>query len=331
LSRGKLNKNDIVGLFKENGNFLSGSDIASHLGVTRAAVWKSIRLLKKDGYVIESMPAKGYRLNRSPDLCIPELIKLLPQATIIGNKLLFFASVSSTNAVAMEMASQGCPEGTIVMAETQTAGKGRLGRSWISPPGKNLYISIVLRPAISPRDATALTLLSAVACISAIRQSYSVAATIKWPNDIIVENRKLGGILTEIKADIDRITHAVVGIGINVNLTRADMPDEIKAIATSIIDQTGELSSRTDLAAAVIREFDKWYGLLMNKGKQVVIDEWLSLSSTIGKHVMVATGRALLEGYAEGIDDEGLLILKLADGTYHKVSAGDVTLARTRV
>jgi BirA family biotin operon repressor/biotin-[acetyl-CoA-carboxylase] ligase len=331
LSRGRINRDDIVELLKENGNFFSGSDIASRLGVTRAAVWKTVRLLKKDGYVIESSPAKGYRLLRSPDFCIPDLRKIIRPGAIIGREILFFESVSSTNTVAMEMASQGCAEGTIVVSETQTAGKGRLGRSWISPPGKNLYISIVLRPALSPRDATALTLLSAVACTSAIRRSSSVAATIKWPNDIIVGDRKLGGILTEIKADIDCITHAVVGIGINVNLSLADMPDEIKVIATSIIDQTGESHSRTELAGEVIREFDKWYGLLMIKGKQVVIDEWLSLSSTIGKHVLVSAGKVLLEGSAEGIDDEGLLILKLAGGTYRKVSAGDVTILSTKL
>lgn len=331
LSRGKINKDDITGLLKENGGFLSGSYIASRLGVTRAAVWKAIGLLKIDGYIIESSPAKGYRLTRSPDLCIPDLRRILAPDTIIGREILFLESVSSTNTVAMEMASKGCAEGTIVMAETQTAGKGRLGRIWISPPGRNLYLSIVLRPSISPRDATALTLLSAVACTSAIRRSTAVEATIKWPNDIIVGDRKLGGILTEIKADIDRITYAVVGIGINVNLTPADMPDEIKAIATSVIEQTGEPCSRTELAAEVIREFGKWYGLLMTKGKQVVIDEWLSLSSTIGKHVLVSAGNVLLEGSAEGIDDEGLLILKLADGTHRKISAGDVTILRAKM
>ena len=330
MSRGKIDRDEISVLLKENGGFLSGTAIASRLGVTRTAVWKAIRLLKKDGYVIESSPAKGYRLRLSPDLCIPDLRKILSPGSIMGREILFFESVSSTNTVAMEMAAQGCAEGTIVIAETQTTGKGRLGRSWISPAGKNLYMSIVLRPAMSPRDATALTLLSAVACASAIRHSSSVAVTIKWPNDIIVGDRKLGGILTEIKADLDRITHAVVGIGINVNLALADMPDEIAVIATSIINQTGEPTSRTELAGEVIREFDKWYGLLKTKGKQVIIDEWLAMSSTIGKQVLVSAGKVHLKGSAEGIDDEGLLILKLADGTYRKVSAGDVTIARTR-
>lgn len=326
MHRSKINDDHIARLLKENGGFLSGPDLASRFGVTRAAIWKAIRTLNNNGYTIESSRAKGYRLNASPDLCLSDLRRMIPANAVIGREILFLASVSSTNDVAMEMARQGGVEGTVVIAETQTAGKGRLGRHWISPAGKNLYMSIILRPAISPRDATALTLLSAVACASAIRRSPSLEATIKWPNDIIVGDRKLGGILTEIKADIDSIDHAVVGIGINVNLASGDMPPEIKSIATSIIDCRGGPYSRTALAAEVIREFDKWYGLLMTKGKRGVIDEWLSFSSTIGKHVTVSVGRERLAGLAEGIDDEGLLILKLSNGTYRKVNAGDVTI-----
>jgi BirA family biotin operon repressor/biotin-[acetyl-CoA-carboxylase] ligase len=330
LPRGRIHKSDIATLLSESREYISGADIASRIGVTRAAVWKTIGLLRKEGYQIESSPSKGYRLAGIPDLCIPELKRLLSSDMLIGREILFFDSVSSTNTVAMEMAANGCKEGTIVMADSQTGGKGRLGRSWISPPGKNLYASIVLRPSTPPRDATALTLLSAVAVASAIRRSTPIAATIKWPNDIIADGRKIGGILTEIKADMDSINYAVVGIGVNVNLAASDMPDEIKNIATSIINLTGEPFSRTTLSYEVIREFDKWYGLLMTKGKQIITDEWLSMSSTIGKWVRVSTGKTILEGFAEGIDDEGLLILKLPDGTYTKISAGDVTITGTR-
>lgn len=331
MTRGKITREEIAGLLKQSDSYLSGADMASRLGVTRAAVWKAIGLLKKDGYVIESSPAKGYRLLRSPDLCIADLRNILSASTkIIGRELFLFDSVTSTNALAMELASQGCAEGVVVIAETQTAGKGRLGRSWISPAGKNLYMSIVLRPDISPRDATALTLLSAVACASALRKFSSFPVSIKWPNDLLAGEHKLGGILTEIKADIDRIAYAVVGIGINVNLTREEMPDEIKKIATSLLVETGEPSSRTELAAAVIGEFDRWYGLLLTKGKKIIIDEWLEMSSTIGKRVNVAVGTQIYEGVAEGIDDEGILIVRTSDGTYHKVSAGDVTMVRTK-
>jgi len=331
MTRRRIKRETIIDLLKESHGYLSGTEMASLLGVTRAAVWKAIGLLKKDGYVIEALPAKGYLLVKSPDLCIADIKRIVsPETKKIGNDLFFYDSIPSTNMVAMELASKGCPDGTVVISDAQTAGKGRLGRSWISPPGKNLYLSIILRPALSPRDATALTLLAAVACTSAIRSATSLAASIKWPNDLIVGQRKLGGILTEIKADIDHIIYAIVGIGINVNLNAEDMPEEIKAIATSIFVETGGHFSRSDLAGAILLEFDKWYGHLLRKGKKVVADEWLTLSSTIGKRVRAAAVNQTFEGVAEGIDDDGLLILKLNDGTYHKMSAGDVSIVRTK-
>lgn len=327
----KLKREEIAGLLKERGGYVSGTEMAATFAVTRAAIWKAVGLLKQDGYVIESSPSKGYRLVASPDLCISDLRKRISSAAqTIGHELIFFDSVSSTNTVAMQMASQGCSDGAVVIADSQTGGKGRLGRSWISPPGKNIYMSIVLRPGISPRDATAITLLSAVACASAVRRSCPVDATIKWPNDLIVGTRKLGGILTEIKADIDSISHAVVGIGINVNLALDDIPDEIKPIATSLLIETGEPFSRTELAGNLLFEFDRWYKLLQAKGKRVIIDEWLTMSSTIGKEVHVTAGNQTFQGIAEGIDDEGLLIVRLQDGSYRTISAGDVTLRKTK-
>ncbi|HMK61605.1 MAG TPA: biotin--[acetyl-CoA-carboxylase] ligase [Dissulfurispiraceae bacterium] len=330
MAKKKVRKEDIVQLLKESGGFLSGSGIASTLGVTRAAVWKTIVQLRKGGYLIDSFPAKGYCLLKSPDFCIQELRRTVPSGNIIGREIFFFESTTSTNALGMELASNGCQEGTVVMADTQTGGKGRLGRCWMSPPGKNIYMSIVLRPSFSPRDATSLTLMSAVSCVSAIRRVTSVPATIKWPNDIMVKQLKLGGILTEIKADIDSIAYAVVGIGINVNLSPSEIPDDIRLIATSVMDQSGGLTSRTELAAAILEEIDKWYSRLVAKGKQAIIDEWISFSSTIGERVIVSTGSTILEGLAETVDDDGLLILKLDDGRYSKISAGDVKFARTK-
>jgi BirA family biotin operon repressor/biotin-[acetyl-CoA-carboxylase] ligase len=329
MTRERIKKETIISLLKESSGYVSGAKMALQLGVTRAAVWKTMVLLKKDGYVIESSPAKGYLLVESPDLCIADLKKNIAATKKIGHELFFYDSVPSTNMVAMELASQGCPDGTVVISDAQTAGKGRLGRSWSSPPGKNLYMSIVLRPGISPRDATALTLLAAVACASVLRRFASIPVSIKWPNDLIVGHRKMGGILTEIKADLDRINYAIVGIGININLTAEEMPQEIKAIATSIFIETGGHFSRSELAGALILNFDKWYRLLLTKGKKVITNEWLTMSSTIGKRIRVTAMNQTFEGVAEGIDDEGLLIVKLHEGTYRKVSAGDITMVRT--
>jgi len=331
VSKGKIKQESIIGLLRESDGYLSGSEMAARMGVTRAAIWKTIGILKKEGYGIDSSPSKGYLLVKSPDLCISALKRIISSSSMkIGHKLFFFDSVASTNTIAMDLASQGCSEGTLVIADAQTAGKGRLGRSWVSPPGKNLYMSIVLRPRISPREATTLTLLSAVACVSAIRKTSNIPISIKWPNDLIVGQRKIGGILTEIRADIDRISQAVVGIGINVNIDKKDMPEEIREIATSLFAETNDSISRTELAAVVIREFDMWYRLLLAEGKKVILDEWRQMSSTIGRPVRVVTGDRTFEGVADGIDDEGLLIVKLADGSYRKISAGDVTMVRTK-
>ena len=331
MSKGKIKLENIIGLLRENEGYLSGAEIAARMAVTRTAVWKAISLLREEGYEIVSSPSKGYRLIRSPDLCVHELKGIISAAANkIGRDLLFFDSVASTNTIAMDMASQGCPEGTVVVADSQTAGKGRLGRTWISPPGKNVYLSIVLRPDISPRDATAVTLLSAVACASAVRKTLGVPISIKWPNDLIIGHRKVGGILTEIKADIDRISYAVVGIGMNVNMTKQDIPDEIKQIASSLLIESDDHVSRTELAASLISEYDRWYDLFLNGGKKVILDEWIGMSSTIGNPVRVVTGNGAFEGIADGIDDEGLLIIRLTDGTFRKISAGDVTMVRAK-
>jgi BirA family biotin operon repressor/biotin-[acetyl-CoA-carboxylase] ligase len=326
-----INPEDITNLLKVDGGYLSGEAIAAKIGVSRAAVWKTIGQLKKNGYVIESSQSRGYRLISSPDLCMPDLkamLSLAPEKR--PHELFFFDTAASTNILAMDMAARGCVEGTVVIADTQTAGKGRLGRVWLSPAGKNLYMSMVVRPDIPPRDATALTLLSAVACASALINYGGVAVTIKWPNDLIAGGLKIGGILTEIRADIDRIYHAVVGIGINVNLSCEDMPAEITRIATSVLIETGGICSRTGLVAEIITEFDRWYGILLTKGKKVVMERWIELSDTIGKQIRVAVGDLIFEGTAEGVDDEGLLIVKLADGSCRKFSAGDVTIGGAR-
>jgi BirA family biotin operon repressor/biotin-[acetyl-CoA-carboxylase] ligase len=327
MPKRKINLEEVADLLKESGRYLSGEEMASRIGVTRAAIWKSVGLLKREGYVIESSPSKGYKLISPPDLCVHDLKKVLAALSgRIGQELFFVDRAASTNTLAMEMAAKGCPEGTVVIADSQTDGKGRLGRTWISPPGINLYMSIVVRPDILPGDATVLTLLSAVACASAIRESCGVPVSIKWPNDILAGSLKIAGILTEIRADMDRISYAVIGIGINVNLSEKDMPEEIRKTATSILIETGNTFPRTELAAALIKEIDRWYGLLLGGGKDGITGRWLELSSTIGRHVRVAVGDRIFEGTADGIDGEGLLIVRMADDSFRKFSAGDVTI-----
>jgi BirA family transcriptional regulator, biotin operon repressor / biotin---[acetyl-CoA-carboxylase] ligase len=326
MPKAKINTGELESLLKSCDGFMSGEDIARKMGVTRAAVQKAVGRLKKNGYVVEASRSKGYRLISSPDLCMSDLGAFLSRSGADKHDLFYFDTVSSTNILAMDMAEQGCHEGTVVIADTQTSGKGRLGRSWLSPAARNLYMSLVVRPAIPPGDATALTLLSAGACSMAIANHCGLPVSIKWPNDLIANGRKIGGILAEIRADIDRIYHAVVGIGINVNLSSAEIPDEINKTATSVLIETGSRTSRSGLAAEIITEFDRWYSLLLSKGKKAIIKKWSELCSTTGRRVNISVGDLIIGGTAEGVDDDGLLILRLDDGSLRRFSAGDVTM-----
>jgi len=259
-----------------------------------------------------------------------DLKKSLPSTLEIGKEIVVYDEVESTNSKANELLKQGYPSGTVVIADRQTKGKGRLGRTWISPSGKNLYMSIALKPNIPPKYATVLTLTSVVACTTALRRYTDIPVMIKWPNDMLVDDKKVGGILTEMKIEGEKIKSAVVGIGINVNMTEQDMPDEIKEIASSLKICKGEDFSRGLLAVEIIKEFDKWYQLLERRQRKTIIDRWMQLSGTIGRQVkIVLTDRELI-ATAEAIDEEGRLIVKLSDGTYEKICAGDVTLLRAK-
>src|SRR5208337_1734952 len=248
--------------------------------------------------------------------------------TTIGSEIFFFPVIGSTNTAAAGLAAKGQREGTVIIADSQTEGRGRRGRTWVSPAWKNLYLSIIVRPGIPPRDASILTLMSAVACASAIQKLSSLPVSIKWPNDLMVADKKIGGILTEMKADADTIDYAVIGIGVNLNLESSDMPDNIRETATSVMLQAGRPQSRTLYALEIIKSLDSWYAVLLQSGKGPVLDAWKSLSSTIGRTVTAATGEAELTGLAEGIDNEGLLILRLPDRSVMKINAGDVTILR---
>ncbi len=325
-----MQKNDlIVELLKGSKGYLSGVEIASVIGVTRVAVWKRVNSLRKRGYVIEGSSTKGYKLISQPDLSIESIRNALSKEPYkIGSDLIFYDTIGSTNTVSAEFALKGCKEGTVIIADEQTTGKGRLGRKWISPTGKNLYMSIILRPPISTRGATILTIMSAVACCIALRNITSLPVMIKWPNDLMVGYKKIGGILTEIKADIDKITYAIIGIGININLDIEDLPQDVREIATSIKDLTGREFSRTEAIIEVLREMQKWYDTLLSNGKGEIISYWQDLSSTIGKKVKATIFNNAYIGIAEAIDNEGLLILRLQDNTYMKIDAGDIAMLR---
>lgn len=329
---GKINDEALIRLFRESGErreFLSGEEVARELGVTRAAVWKRIRALRKGGYVFETSAAQGYRLIAGPDLSEIELRSLLQEsATVVGREILFYDSLGSTNTVALELAGAGASEGAVVIADSQSSGRGRRGRAWLSPPGTNLSLSVILRPDLSPREAAMLTLLAAVAAASALQRTTALPVSIKWPNDLMVRGKKLGGILTEIRADMDRIFHAVVGIGININLGSDDLPADLKGTATSSLIETGIFRQRAPLAAELLKELDLWYALYLAQGRGPVLTAWRRMSDTLGRTVRAVLNDEALTGVADDIDDEGMLLIREENGTVRRVSAGDITILR---
>ncbi|OGW56239.1 MAG: biotin--[acetyl-CoA-carboxylase] ligase, partial [Nitrospirae bacterium RBG_16_43_8] len=333
----------IIRMFKEKDGFVSGEEMSRRLGITRAAIWKKMRALRERGYVIEGSTAKGYRLVKTPEFSVEEL-KIIVKGNF-GKEIFFHESLDSTNTLAMELAEKGVSHGTVVIADRQLKGKGRLGRTWFSPPKGNIYMSVIVRPEIEPKDATLLTIMSAISCARAIRNSTGIEVKIKWPNDLMVYERKLGGILTEMKSDQDRIVFAVIGIGINVNSSLDEFPSDVRAVAASVSEEFDNPSSptqksthptftkggvggikegraggfekseisRTLIIAAILHELERWFKVLI-KDRIQLINEWKKLSSTLGRKVKVVSGKDKFSGIAEDIDEEGILILRLPSG-----------------
>jgi len=315
----------ILNMFRSsNGEFISGEDISEKIGVSRAAVWKHIEQLRKDGYEITGEPHVGYRLIGTPDKLIPEELSYKLDTKAIGRKIYSYESTDSTNDVAHRLARSGSPEGTAVFSESQSKGRGRMGRHWVSPKGKGIYFSFILRPDVPPAEAPKITLMSAVGVAIAIRNITHLGALIKWPNDILVNDRKVVGILTEMSAEVNTVSYIVLGIGINVNTSRSDLPKE----ATSLKSEAGAELSRVDLAREVLRELDRQYRVFNEKGFEKIIDEWKGLSHTLGEEVKITCHGRKIEGTAVDLDMSGTLVVRLDNGFMEHVTAGDVLMVR---
>lgn len=318
----------LIRLLRESGGYISGEKISSELGITRAAVWKKIEALREKGFIIEAVPSKGYRLIKPPDLSAEEILAGICGAFWKG--VLFYEKIDSTNELASALSiKRNLDSGTVIIADMQEKGKGRMGRSWVSPPGLNIYMSIVLRPELGPRDSTLLTIIPALACAAAVRSEAGLDIMVKWPNDLVVQGKKLGGILTELKTDLDKIHVAIIGIGLNVNMTGRDFPEEIRPIATSMREVTGKLYSRSAVIIGILREIEYLYAKLKTDGKEAMLAEWRRVSSILGKKVNVSFGNEIISGIAEELDNDGMLILRLPSGAMKRMSAGDVTIMKS--
>ena len=308
--------------------FVSGEAISDKLGLSRAAVWKHVNALRAQGYRIDALPARGYRLVEIPDRLGELELRPLLNTHDIGEGLHWFEEVGSTNDVAKKLADEGVAHGEVVVAESQTAGRGRRGRAWASPPGRNLYMSVVLRPDLPPSRAAELTLLASVAVCQAVRQA-GVSAGIKWPNDLVCGGRKLAGILTELAADPDRVQWIVLGIGVNVNLRGDDLPADLRPIATSLAIERGAPVPRALFAAAVLSALEEWLDRHAEEGFAPVRAAWKEMSDTLGREVRVRSNAVDLEGLAEDVDEGGALLVRTSAGL-ERVLAGDVEMLRPR-
>lgn len=317
----------ILRLFRTERGYVSGQQISRELGVSRTAVWKHISALRKDGYLIEAVPSLGYRLVSSPDTIDTADVKAQLGDARIGQRLEFFKTTISTNADAFRLAEDRAVEGTVVLADSQSGGKGRRGRVWSSPAGVNLYCSVVLRPAIMPHEAPQLTFLSAVAVARAIELSTDLTPEIKWPNDLLISGKKVAGLLNEMSAETDGINFVILGIGVNLNMTADQFPDDLRHPSTSLLLESGVRVDRSRFTGTMLRELDRLYADFLMHGFGPVREEWQRRCNASGRQVLVSdSGTACTGGRFVGIDSDGALLLRSEDDALHRITCGDVRI-----
>lgn len=314
-------------LLDNKGEFISGQMLSRNFEISRTAVWKYINALKEDGYVIEAVPNKGYRLIEAPDLIVPEEIKTMLKTSFVGNNIIYKERIGSTSDYAKKIALTA-GEGTVIIAEEQTEGRGRMGRRWISPPGTGIWMSIILKPKLNPAKAYQITQAIAVAAAKAIKETCGLNAGIKWPNDIIVNGKKVCGILTEMSAESDQIYYIVIGVGVNVNTSLDDIPPELRAKASSLKEELGRYVSRKKLLANMLNWVEEIYLKFVNNGFGAVIKDCRELSVILGKEVEVIQTDQKYRGRALKIREDGILLIETQEGI-KEILSGDVSIRGT--
>ncbi|MEO6035279.1 MAG: biotin--[acetyl-CoA-carboxylase] ligase [Verrucomicrobiota bacterium] len=319
----------LTALRAEKNGSVSGAELSQKLGVSRAAIWARIEDMRGLGYDIEASPHLGYRLVSVPDvLHADDLISRLAAVKVVGRDIRVFQETTSTNDVVEKLARDGVKEGVVVFAESQTKGRGRLGRKWISPANKGLWFSVLLRPDLRPQSATQLTVAAATALARAIRQQTQISPEIKWPNDILVRGRKVSGILTELSAELDHVKYLILGIGVDVNLSASEFPPDLRKIATSLKIESGRVINRAELATAILEELDADYSRICEGQFETLAAEWEELCTTIGRNVTIRIGDRAIHGRAESLDSDGALLLRTQHGRLERIIGGDVTLEK---
>jgi len=310
-------------------SYVSGEDLCKHAGISRAAIWKHMEILRETGYEIEAVPHLGYKLITAPDALIVCEIKWKLKTKVFGKEIISYKKVDSTNDIAYALAEKGVKEGVVILAEEQSGGKGRHGRRWVSPSRGGIYMSCILRPKIAPNEIPRITLLAAVAAARAIRDITSLDVAIKWPNDIMIDGKKICGILTEMKAEQDRVNFIILGIGINVNTPLKQLPKGSASLKDELHRRGVKVAvSRVDLTKKILERFEECYNLMQHKGFDPIIDAWKSLSAMLGSRVRISLPNRAFEALAHDINPDGALIVRLDSGVLEKVSSGDVAMVR---
>ncbi len=308
---------------------VAGTELSQALGISRAAVWARIEELRSLGYEIEASPHLGYRLLSVPDvLHADDLLAALGRTGGIGRDIQVFEETTSTNDVVERLARDNVKEGVVVFAESQTKGRGRLGRKWMSPPRKGLWFSVLLRPAMLPAKVTQLTIAASTALLRAIQAQTGLTPEIKWPNDILIGGKKVAGILTELSAELDKVKYVILGIGVDVNLNAGEFPPELRALATSLKIETGQRQDRAALAVKIMRELDHDYRRIGAGQFESVADEWERHCTTLGQRAVIRIGDRTVHGSAESLDTDGALLLRTQHGRLERIIGGDVTMEK---
>lgn len=318
----------LLRLLRQANDYVSGEELSDRLAVSRTAIWKRIGSLKKEGFDIEASTRKGYKLIQSEDPYGRISIRSRILGRILGKNLKFYHEVDSTNNVLKKLAADNAPEGTVVISDIQLAGRGRRGRTWMSEPGLGIWMSVLLRPDLHPSQVQTLTLASAVAVMRALEPLGIEGLGIKWPNDILINKKKVCGILTELNAEAEKIEWVVIGIGLNVNHGIGDFPSEIRDTATSLrlSVKTQESYNRSKIAANIINELENVYLEFLEKGSGWIVEEWKKRNITLGKRVVLSGQFEAREAEALDITPDGKLVVRYDDGKTDEVLSGEITL-----
>ena len=320
-------KTEILKLLRESGGYVSGQQLCETLGVSRTAVWKAINQLKEAGYQVEAVRNRGYRIIDSPDVMTEEELKSLigDETKWAGQNVCYYGKVDSTNLRAKQFGDEGAPGGTLVVADMQTAGRGRRGRGWDSPGGSSIYMSVLLRPKFRPDKAPMLTIVMAYSVARALRKCTGLDVLIKWPNDIVLNGKKIVGILTEMSTEIDYINHVVIGVGINVNL--ASFPEEIAEKATSLRMECGEVQKRAPIIVEIMKEFEQYYERCeQTEDLSFLQQPYNEMLVNCGREVSILGAKETYQAYALGINETGELLVRREDGSIEAVYAGEVSV-----